>query len=82
MMVSRRIRDLLDGPQFYNHYSPHDYEPDKRLRGAAEIYERAHAWGHLPMDMEFATFLAALERGDDPFTRRMGGDGDEAAIES
>lgn len=40
---------------------------DDALRGAAEIYARAHAWGHLPMAMEFAAFLAAIQRGDDPF---------------
>ena len=46
---------------------PEVQHEDPWLRGAAEIYERAHAWGHLPMQMEFATFLAAIERGDDPF---------------
>lgn len=51
------------------HFTPHDAEPDRALRGAAEIYERAHAWGHLPMEMGFQAFLAAMERGDDPFMR-------------
>ena len=74
MTISRRIRHCAVGPaQFYNHFSPNDYEPDRKLRGAAEIFVRAHAWGHLPMSLEFQDFLAAMERGDDPFTRRMCG---------
>ncbi len=47
-------------------------EEDREIRGAGEIYERAHAWGHLPPMMEFTTFLAAVRRGDDPFVRRLG----------
>ena len=50
------------------HFTLNNDQPDDRVRGAAEIYQRARAWGHLPPMMEFETFLAAMARGDDPFT--------------
>jgi hypothetical protein len=79
-VISINVGEILDlVERLMNfHRAP---EEDSKIRGAAEIYARASAWGHLPPMMEFSTFLAAMERGDDPFTRRMCG-GEEAAIEN
>ena len=42
-------------------------ELDRDITGAADVYQRAMGWGHLPSTMTFEEYLIVLRRGDDPY---------------
>ena len=42
-------------------------ELDRDITGAADVYQRAMGWGHLPSTMTFEQYLGVRRRGDDPY---------------
>ena len=53
---------------------------DRQMEGPAKLYQFARRWRHLPARMTFEQFIAALERGDDPYIRRATADAHETQL--